>query len=127
LLGRLNKAVIAIEDSPVSSDSLKELLQMIVKGDVSNRAAKDVFDVMFEKGGDAGAVVDQLGLRQIQDKGEIERLAKELIDTSPEQSSAYKAGKTRLIGWFVGQIMQQTKGKANPKEAEEILKKLLEA
>lgn len=125
LLGRINKAGLSINESPVVAKDLCALLMMIKDGDVSNRAAKDVLDVMFEEGGKAEEIIDRLGLRQVNDSAEIERLAKEIIEENPGQCEAYREGKTKLIGWFVGQIMQRSKGKANPAQAGEILKKAL--
>ncbi len=126
LFGRLNKAGKAIAESPVSAEALGELLGLIADGTISGRIAKDVFDEMFETGGRAGDIVEDKGLKQITDTGEIEAIVDRVIADNPGQVETYRGGKTGLFGWFVGQVMKATQGKANPQAVNELLKKKLD-
>ena len=92
---------------------------------ISGRIAKDVFETMFETGEDAAAIVEARGLRQITDAGAIEAAVKAVLAEHPDQVAAYRAGKTKVLGFFVGQVMKATEGKANPKLVNEILRKKL--
>ena len=125
LLGRLNKAEIALEDSPVSAKALGGLLGFIEKGTISGRIAKDVFDEMMQNGKDAGDIIAEKGLEQISDSGEIEKLIDDIIADSPSQLADYKGGNQNLFGWFVGQAMKRSGGKVNPKEVNRILREKL--
>ncbi|MFT5540693.1 MAG: aspartyl-tRNA(Asn)/glutamyl-tRNA(Gln) amidotransferase subunit B [Alphaproteobacteria bacterium] len=122
----LNDKGLDITESPVSADALGGLVDLIADGTVSNRLAKDVFEEMAATGKDAALVVDEKGLRQISDTGAIEAEVDKVIASAPEQAAQFKAGNEKLMGWFVGQIMKATQGKANPAAVNEILcKKLL--
>ena len=125
LLGRLNKAEIALEDSPVSADALNGLLQFIEKGTISGRTAKDVFDEMMENGASAADIIAEKGLEQISDVGEINTLIETIIADSPQQVEEYRGGNQNLFGWFVGQAMKRSGGKVNPQEVNRILKEKL--
>ena len=125
LLGRLNKAEIALENSPVNAKALGGLLEFIEKGVISGRIAKDVFDEMMQNGKDAGDIIAEKGLEQISDSGEIEKLIDAIIADSPSQLADYKGGNQNLFGWFVGQAMKRSGGKVNPKEVNRILKEKL--
>jgi len=121
----LNEMEKSIEESPVNAEQLGELFDLIKDGTISGRTAKEVFEEMFTKGGKASDIVDAKGLRQISNTDELEVMAKKIIDENQEQVSKYKNGNEKLFGWFVGQMMKNTGGTANPKVVNEILKGLL--
>ncbi|MGE0736244.1 MAG: Asp-tRNA(Asn)/Glu-tRNA(Gln) amidotransferase subunit GatB [Alphaproteobacteria bacterium] len=125
LFGRLNKAGVDITASPVGAAQLGGLIQLIVDGTISGRTAKDVFDEMFETGKDAAAIVKDKGLVQISDTGAIEAAIEAAMASNPKQVEQYKSGNQKVAGWFVGQVMKATGGKANPGVVNEILKKKL--
>jgi aspartyl-tRNA(Asn)/glutamyl-tRNA(Gln) amidotransferase subunit B len=120
LLGALKGA--EISESPVSPERLGELVGFIVKGEISGKMAKDIFAKMFETGESAGTIIDREGLRQISDAGALEKIVDEVIAASPKQVEQYKAGKTGVIGYLVGQVMKLSKGQANPATVNELLK-----
>ena len=105
---------------------LGKLLDLLADGTISGRIAKDLFVAMEETGKDPAVLVEERGLKQVTDTGAIEAAAKAVIDANPDKVAAYKA-KPTLFGWFVGQVMKATGGKANPKVVNETLKKLLDA
>ena len=122
--GRLNKTGQRRADSPVTAEKLSGLLALIESGDISGRIAKDVFDEMFETGGDARTIVEAKGLKQISDTGAIEEIVDRLIAENPKQVAQARE-QPKVAGWFVGQVMKATKGQANPAVVNEILKKKL--
>ncbi len=122
LTGALNKADGDIMDSPISADQLGALIDQIVDGTISSRTAKDVFDEMFLTGVDSAGIIEKKGLKQVTDTGAIEAVIDAIIADSAGQVEQYRAGNENLIGWFVGQAMKQTGGKANPKAVNEILR-----
>ncbi len=126
LFGRLNKAGLAVTDSPVSARAIGELVDLISDDTISGRIAKDVFDEMFETGKGAAAIVDEKGLRQITDTNELEQTIQAILEKESEKLAEYRAGSEKLFGWFVGQVMKATQGKANPKMVNELLKKMLQ-
>ncbi|MBI3196380.1 MAG: Asp-tRNA(Asn)/Glu-tRNA(Gln) amidotransferase subunit GatB [Rhodospirillales bacterium] len=126
LFGMLNRRGLGIAQSPVSAASLGKLLDLIADGTISGRIAKDLFVAMEETGKDPAVLVEERGLKQVTDTGAIEAAIKAVIDANPGQVTAYKA-KPTLMGWFVGQVMKSTGGKANPKIVNELLKKALDA
>jgi aspartyl-tRNA(Asn)/glutamyl-tRNA(Gln) amidotransferase subunit B len=121
LFALLNKRDLDIADSPVSADALGELITLISDGTISGRIAKDVFDIMLDTGETPGAIVEQRGLKQVTDTGAIEQVVDEIIAANPDQVAQVKE-KPKAIGWFVGQVMQLTGGKANPQAVNEILR-----
>ncbi len=121
-LGQLSRREQSFSKASVSADNLAGLLDLIADGTVSNRIAKDVLDAMFESGKDAATVVDEKGLKQVSDTGAIETLIDEILAANPDKVEEVRAGKDKLIGWFVGQVMQKTQGKANPTVVNEILR-----
>ena len=127
LFAVLNKQNLTIEQSPVSADALGGLIDLIADNTISGRIAKDVFAEMVETGKPAKDIVAAKGLQQITDTGPIEAAADQIIAASPDNVAKYKAGNEKLIGWFVGQVMKATGGKANPGVVNEILKKKLSA
>ncbi|MFZ5779103.1 MAG: Asp-tRNA(Asn)/Glu-tRNA(Gln) amidotransferase subunit GatB [Pseudomonadota bacterium] len=122
----LKRRGVEIADSPVSAANLGRLLDLIADGTISGRIAKDLFLAMEETGKDPAALVEERGLKQVTDTGAIEAAIKAVIDGNPGQVAAYKA-KPTLFGWFVGQVMKSTGGKANPKVVNELLRKALDA
>tara|TARA_E500000331_G_scaffold118941_2_gene116179 strand:+ start:7274 stop:8734 length:1461 start_codon:yes stop_codon:yes gene_type:complete len=121
----LNEVEKSVEESPVNAEQLGELFDLIKEGTISGRTAKEVFEEMFTKGGNAGDIVDAKGLKQISNTDELESMAKNIIEENPDQVSKFKNGNEKLFGWFVGQMMKSTGGTANPKVVNEILKNLL--
>ncbi|HHL42453.1 MAG TPA: Asp-tRNA(Asn)/Glu-tRNA(Gln) amidotransferase subunit GatB [Hellea balneolensis] len=124
LFGALNKAGIELVDSPVTSDGLGELLDLIADKTISGKIAKGVFEKMFEGGGSASEIVERDGLKQVTDTGAIEKMVQDVIDANPEQA-AKVAENPKSLGWFVGQVMKASQGKANPQAVNEILRKKL--
>jgi aspartyl-tRNA(Asn)/glutamyl-tRNA(Gln) amidotransferase subunit B len=125
LFGALNKANLSISESPVSVVALSELLGLIEENVISGRIAKEVFDEMFETKLSAIAIVKDKGLEQITDINEIEVIVDNVIALNPDQVTDFKNGNDKAIGWFVGQVMKATGGKANPKLVNNILQSKL--
>jgi aspartyl-tRNA(Asn)/glutamyl-tRNA(Gln) amidotransferase subunit B len=125
LFAILNKSALSIEDSPVSSINLGRLVSLIASGVISGRIAKDVFEIMVNEGGNPEKIVKDKGLTQITDGAEIEAMIDQLIVDNNDQAQQYKDGNTKIAGWFVGQMMKVSKGKANPKIVNELLQKKL--
>ena len=113
LAARLSAGGIEISDSPITPDGIAELVQLIEEGVISSKIAKDVFERMWAGEGGAGAVVEKAGLRQMSDTGELDAIIERLIAANPGQAAAVRE-KPQAIGWFVGQVMKETGGKANP-------------
>jgi len=124
LFGALNKADMDLDDSPITSDALGELLDLIGDKTISGKIAKGVFEKMFAGEGSASEIVERDGLKQVTDTGAIEKMVQDVIDANADQA-AKVADNPRLIGFFVGQVMKASGGKANPQAVNEILKKKL--
>lgn len=124
LFGALNAKGVDIEDSPVSAARLGELIDLISDGTISGRIAKDVFEIMLETGGAPAAIVEEKGLKQVTDTGAIEAIVEEVIAANPDKAAEVKE-KPKMAGWFVGQVMKASGGKANPQAVNEILAKKL--
>jgi aspartyl-tRNA(Asn)/glutamyl-tRNA(Gln) amidotransferase subunit B len=124
LFGRLNKEGRGIADSPVTATQLGEVLDLIKAGTISGKIAKDVFDIVWTEGGDPKKIVAARGLTQVTDMGEIEKAVDEVIAANPEKAEQAKL-KPALAGWFVGQVMKGTGGKASPQAVNDLLKKKL--
>ena len=120
LFGRLKKDDLEITQSPVSAAQLGGILDLIASGDISGKIAKDVFEIVWNDGGDPAEIVEEKGLRQVTDTGAIETAVDEIIAANPAQVEKAKANP-KLAGWFVGQVMKATGGKANPKAVNEIV------
>jgi aspartyl-tRNA(Asn)/glutamyl-tRNA(Gln) amidotransferase subunit B len=116
-----------IGNCPVTGPQLARLLNMIDKGTISGKIAKTVFADMLESGKDPDLIVKEKGLVQMSDEGELTALVREIIDANPEQAQQFREGKTKVIGFFVGQLMQKTKGKANPQLANKLFQQELMA
>ena len=125
LLGALNKGGHDIADSPISADQLGGLLDLIGDDTISGRIAKEVFAEMLDTGEDAAAIVEKKGLKQITDTGAIEGIVDQVIAGAPEQVGQFRGGNEKLLGWFVGQVMKATQGKANPGAVNKILRQKL--
>ena len=125
LSARLNKDETDIEQSKVSADDLAVLLQRIQDNTISGKIAKDVLDAMGEGEGDADTVIENKGLKQISDSGAIEAMVDEVIANNPDQFEQLKGGKDKLMGFFVGQVMKASKGKANPAQVNQIMQEKL--
>jgi len=121
----LNETQMDIAEFIVTPVKLAALLAMVDKGTISGSIAKTVFEEMKETGEPPDAIVEKKGLTQISDKSELERIAREIIDNNPDEAEKYREGKTKLLGFFVGQVMKATRGKANPQEANAIIRELL--
>ena len=125
LFGALNKKGLGIEESPVAAAQLGGLIDLIADGTISGRIAKDVFAEMVETGGDPAAIVEAKGLRQVTDTGAIEAAVDAALAANPSQVAQY-ATNPKVLGFFVGQVMKATQGKANPALVNELLRKKLE-
>jgi aspartyl-tRNA(Asn)/glutamyl-tRNA(Gln) amidotransferase subunit B len=125
LMRLLNAENKEIEDCPVKPDKLAGMITMIGKGVISTKIAKTVFEEMYRTGKDAETVVKEQGLVQVSDTGAIEQIISDVIRANPDQAAEYKAGKEKLFGFFVGQVMKASRGKANPDLVNQLLKKKL--
>jgi len=125
LLGLLNAAGVGIDRSPIPPAELAALLGLIEKGSISGKIAKTVFDEMAASGKAALAIVQEKGLAQISDTGAIEKVVQEVLAANPKEIEAYRNGKIKLMGFFVGEVMKATRGQANPKAVNELLRKML--
>ncbi len=125
LFSILNKKNLIIEDSPITSEQLGELVDNIENGKISNRQAKEVLEEMCESGKGALEIIDEKGLSQISDENEIESLVDNVLNSNPENVKKYRDGKDKLFGFFVGEAMKLSKGKANPKIVNDFIKKKL--
>ena len=122
---RLNKEDLSVAQSPVSAEQMGGMLARIMDKTISGKIAKEVFDAMWKGEGSADEIIEQKGLKQITDDSAIEKIIDEVIANSPNQLEQYRSGKEKLFGYFVGQVMKASKGKANPATVNEILKKKL--
>ncbi|MDT4898805.1 MAG: aspartyl-tRNA(Asn)/glutamyl-tRNA(Gln) amidotransferase subunit [Acidobacteriota bacterium] len=127
LLREMEAAGITAERCPVSPQELAALLRLIDEGKISGKQGKDVLVEMFASGKTAAAIVEERGLVQLSDTGEIDTIIEQVVAASPQQLEQYRAGKETLFGFFVGQVMKASKGKANPKVVNERLKEKLNA
>ncbi len=123
--GRLNKEGKSIDTSPISADQLGGIVELIASGTISGKIAKDVFDVIWTEGGDAATIVELRGLKQVTDMGAIEKAVDDMIAANPDKVAQVRA-KPTMLGWFVGQVMKSTGGKANPQAVNDLVRKKLE-
>jgi aspartyl-tRNA(Asn)/glutamyl-tRNA(Gln) amidotransferase subunit B len=121
LLGALNKDGKAIEETPVSPDQLGGIIDLIKDGTISGKIAKDLFEIVWNEGGNPAEIVEARGMKQVTDTGAIEKAVDEIIAANPDQVEKVKA-KPTLAGWFVGQVMKATGGKANPQAVQALVK-----
>jgi aspartyl-tRNA(Asn)/glutamyl-tRNA(Gln) amidotransferase subunit B len=111
-----------IEACPVPPENMAELLQLIDTGVVSGKIAKAVFEEMYTSGKQAKVIVEEKGLVQVKDEGAIESIIDEVLADNPKEVEEFRSGKEKLFGFFVGQVMKKTKGKANPKVVNDLLR-----
>ena len=121
LFGRLNKEGHDITDSPVSADQLGGIVDLIGEGVISGKIAKDLFEIVWTEGGNPRALVEERGMKQVTDLGAIEKVVDDIIAANPDKVEQARA-KPTLIGWFVGQVMKSTGGKANPQAVQALVK-----
>ena len=124
LFGRLNKETKDISESPVSAEQLGSVIDLIASKTISGKIAKDLFEIVWTEGGDPAKIVEERGMKQVTDTGAIEKAVDEIIAANPDKVEKVKT-KPNLLGWFVGQVMKASKGKANPEAVNEILRKKL--
>lgn len=121
----LNRKSLTIENSPISPENLGKLVDLIAGGVISGKIAKDVFEIMSENGASPEKIVAEKGLKQVTDSSAIEAIVDRVIAESPDKVEAYRGGKTGLMGWFVGQVIKASQGKANPQIVNQLLNKKL--
>jgi aspartyl-tRNA(Asn)/glutamyl-tRNA(Gln) amidotransferase subunit B len=124
LFGRLNKEDKSIAATPVSADQLGAVLDLMADGTISGKIAKDLFEVLWQEGGDPRAIVEQRGLKQVTDVGAIEKAIDDIIAKNPDKVADTKTNP-KAIGWFVGQVMKVSGGKASPQAVNDVLKRKL--
>ena len=124
LLGKLNETGQDIESTPISPDQLGSVLDLIKSGDISGKIAKELFEIVWKEGGDPAKIVEQRGLKQVTDTGAIEAAVDEVIAANPDKVEQAKE-KPNLAGWFVGQVMKATGGKANPQAVNKLVREKL--
>ena len=125
LFGILKKQGKSIENSPVSAEALGGLIDLLSDQTISGRIAKDVFEAMLESGKPAAVIVAEKGLKQVTDTGAIEKAIDDILAANTDKVADYRSGKDKLFGFFVGQVMKSTGGKANPAMLNELLRKKL--
>jgi len=121
----LNQRRIDISETKLNSENLAELISLIENKTISGRIAKDILPILMEKGGSVKSIVEERGLQQLTDKDKLEQLIKDTIVSYPKEVEMYKSGKTKLLGFFVGQVMKSTGGKADPVLTNQLVKELL--
>src|SRR5207244_13562685 len=124
LFGRLNKEAGDISASPVSAPQLAGIVDMIGEGTISGKIAKDLFEIVWSEGGDPRALVESRGMKQVTDLGAIEQAVDAIISANPDKAAQARA-RPQLVGWFVGQVMKSSGGKANPQAVSDLLKSKL--
>lgn len=127
LLRLLNEEGRDIKDCPISPGGVADIIKMVKGGQISGKMAKEIFEEMYKTGKTAADIVKAKGLSQISDEGELAKIVEEIVKNNPDNVAKFKAGKTAVIGFFVGEIMKATKGKANPQVINKLLKEKLEA
>jgi aspartyl-tRNA(Asn)/glutamyl-tRNA(Gln) amidotransferase subunit B len=125
LASSLNKAGLDITQSPISPASMAGLLRRYADNTLSNKLAKEVFAAMWAGEGEADAIIEARGLKQMSDSGEIEKIVDEVLAANPKSVEEFRAGKDKAFNALVGQVMKATKGKANPAQVNDLLKKKL--
>ena len=125
LFGALNRHDLEIGDSPIGASQLGGLVDLIADGTISGRIAREVFEEMWESGKDAADIVEEKGLKQVSDSGELEAIVDQVIASGETQVAQFREGNEKVLGWFVGQVMKLSQGKANPQIVNEILRRKL--
>ena len=124
LFGRLNKEGRDITGAPVSSEQLAAIIDLIGEGTISGKIAKDLFEIVWQEGGDPRALVESRGMKQVTDLSAIEKVVDDIIAANPDKVAQVK-DKPQALGWFVGQVMKSSGGKANPQAVNDLLKSKL--
>ena len=122
VFGALNREDKTLEKCPIPAANLAGLIDQIVEGVISGKIAKDVFARMWETGNEASALIEEHGLKQVSDEGAILSVIENVLKDNPKMVEDYKAGKDKLFGFFVGQVMKETQGKASPEAVNKLLK-----
>ncbi|MEM7466708.1 MAG: Asp-tRNA(Asn)/Glu-tRNA(Gln) amidotransferase subunit GatB [Pseudomonadota bacterium] len=122
MFAAINREEIEFNQQPIAAKDLSTLISRIKDGTLSNKTAKQVFEALWNGDGEPDAIIADRGLKQVSDSGEIEALIDEVLASNPDQIEQYKAGKSKVFGFFVGQVMKMSKGKANPKQVNDLLK-----
>ncbi len=125
LLGRLHAEGRRLADSPITPQALARLIALVEEGTISGKIAKQVFAEMFATGRDPARIVEEKGLEQISDTGRLEAILQEIFAAHPKEVEAYRAGKKKLMGFFVGQVMKKTRGQADPRLVNQLVSRLL--
>ena len=121
----LKEQKLSINETKLTPENLVELISLIEKSTISNNIGKQIIIDMLKDGEKASAIVEKKGLSQITDTGAIKEICQKIVDANPNQVEAYKSGKNQLFGFFVGQVMKETKGRANPQTVNQLLKEIL--
>ena len=124
LSGRLNTDDKAISESPVSAGQLGAIIDLIGSGTISGKIAKDLFEIVWSEGGDPEKIVEARGLKQVTDTGALEKIVSDIVAANPDKAGQVK-DKPAMLGWFVGQAMKASDGKANPQAVNDLLRKKL--
>ncbi len=124
LFGRLNKEGRDITASPVNAEQLAAIIDLIGEGTISGKIAKDLFEIVWQEGGDPRALVESRGMKQVTDLSAIEKVVDDIIAANPDKAAQVK-DKPQSLGWFVGQVMKASGGKANPQSVNDLLKSKL--
>ncbi|MGR3544930.1 MAG: Asp-tRNA(Asn)/Glu-tRNA(Gln) amidotransferase subunit GatB, partial [Paracoccus sp. (in: a-proteobacteria)] len=125
LFGRLNKEGLTIETSPISAAQLGGVIDLIGKGEISGKIAKELFEIIWTEGGDPAGIVEARGMKQVTDIGAIEAVVDQIIAANPAQVEKARANP-KLAGWFVGQVLKASGGKANPAAVNQLVAKKLQ-
>jgi aspartyl-tRNA(Asn)/glutamyl-tRNA(Gln) amidotransferase subunit B len=125
LMGALKAEGKEITESPVSSRALGELVKLIAAGEISGKLAKEIFAKMLATGEAPSAIMEREGLRQISDSSELQKVVEQVLAANLKQVDQYRGGKKSVLGFFVGQVMKASGGKANPAQVNELLRKML--
>ena len=123
----MNESGKSFHEIKITPENLADLTKLIESGEISNKIAKTIFEEMLNSAKTPAHIIEEKGLKQISDAGKLGQIAEELLAANQEQVEQYRAGKTKLIGFFVGQMMKQTRGKGNPAVINRLLKEKLEA
>ena len=126
LLRKLKEDARPIAALPVSPSALASLVKLVAAGTISGKIAKDVFETMWSTGEPPSAIVEREGLAQLDDEAALGAAVAEIVAASPEQVASYRGGKAAALGWFVGQVMKKTGGRANPQRVNALLKEALD-
>jgi aspartyl-tRNA(Asn)/glutamyl-tRNA(Gln) amidotransferase subunit B len=126
MLRYINENKLTVDTFPLKAVSFAKLLVLVKDGTINQNTAKSVFEEMLKTGESADAIVEKRGLRQVMDTSQIEKWCDEIIKNSPKEADEYKSGKEKVFGFFVGQVMKMSKGKASPAMVNDILKKKLQ-